>query len=320
MAVRTVIYSGEQLDHYRVGAVVERGSTATTFQATDINTNQQVAIKVPHPEMEGDPAFVDRFHREEEIGRTLSHPGLLKVHAGEHHSQLYLVTEWFEGKSLRQILVEEKKLPPERAIQIVLKICDALAYIHNHGVVHRNLRPDNILVGAGDEVKLTDFGVAAKEGAPRLTFTSIAQLVGSSPYISPEELKGQRGDARSDIYSLGVILYELLIGRTPFPGADPFERLVQHPMPPREIDPSIAPQLQEVVYRALEREHRSRYANAHEFARDLQRLDQVGVTDRPELRDWKKAGTAQSRKILLYAAMALIPIAIFALLLYFARR
>lgn len=270
--------------------------------------------------MESDPGFADRFHREEEIGRTLSHPGLLEVLADQHHSQPYLVTEWFEGKSLRQILVEEKKLPPARATQIVLKICDVLAYIHNHGVVHRNLRPENILVGTGGEIKLTDFGVAAKEGAPRLTFTSIAQIVGSSPYISPEELKGQRGDARSDIYSLGVILYELLTGKTPFPGADPFERLAQHPVPPREIDPSISPQLQEVVYRVLEREHRNRYANAHELAQDLQRLDQVGVVaERPELRDWKKASTARSRKILLYAAMALIPIALFGLLLYFAR-
>jgi len=270
--------------------------------------------------MESDPGFADRFHREEEIGKTLNHPGLLEVLADQHHSQPYLVTEWFEGKSLRQILLEEKKLPPDRAMRIVVKICDALAYIHNHGVVHRNLRPENILVGSGEQIKLTDFGVAAKEGAPRLTFTSIAQLIGSSPYVSPEELKGQRGDARSDIYALGVILYELLTGKTPFPGTDPFERLAQHPVPPREVDPSISPQLQEVIYRALERQHRNRYANAHEFARDLQGLDRVGVAaDRPELLDWKKASTARSGKLFLYAAVALIPLALFGLLLYFAR-
>jgi serine/threonine protein kinase len=311
---------GERLDHYRLDDVVVRTATTTTFRGTDLRTSTPVAIKLPHPEMEVDPTFVDRFHRQEEIGKSLSHPGLLKFVSDGHRSKLYLVTEWFDGQSLRRMLTEQKKLYSERAVRIALGVCDVLAYVHGHGIVHRNLRPEKILVGADDRIKLTGFDVAAKEGAPRLTFTSLAQIVGTSPYISPEELKGKRSDPRSDIYSLGVILYEMLTGKTPFQGTDPFERLVQHPVPPRELDPTISPQLQEVIYRALEREHKNRYANAHELAVDLANLDRVGVAERPELRDWKKRQAPFSRKVLLYIAVALVPLLIFGLLLYFARR
>ena len=319
MAEKTSTGPGEQLDHYRIESVIASSPTVVVFRGTDLQTGRPVAIKVPRPEAETDPAFFDRFHREEEIGRTLSHPGLLKNHADEHRSRSYLVTEWFEGQSLRQILTENRKLSPERAVRIMSRICDVLGYVHGHGVVHRNLRPEKILVGADDQIKVTGFDVAAKEGAPRLTFTNLAQIIGTSPYISPEELKGSRGDARSDIYALGVILYEMLTGKMPFQGSDQFERLTKHPVPPREIDPAISPQLQEVIYRALEREHKNRYASTHELALDLANLNKVGVADRPELTEWKKRHTAGRRRVLLYTAVALIPIAMFALLLYFSR-
>jgi len=310
---------GTQLDQYRLDHIISRDNTVTVFKATDLQTNQPVALKVPHPGMETDPGFVDRFHREQEIGRTLTHPGVLKVLPDGHQSQTYLVMEWFDGKTLREILLEDKKLPPSRAAHIALEVCDALAYIHNHGVVHRDLRPENILVDAHDHIKLTDFRVAAKEGAPRLTFTNLSQMIGASAYTSPEELKGQRGDARSDIYAVGVILYELLTGKLPFPGSDPFERLSTHPVPPRELNPAISPQLQEVIYRALEREHKNRYASAHEMAVDLAHLDRVGVADRPELGDRKRKEAAKSKKLFVYAAIALIPILVFGLLIYFSQ-
>ncbi len=316
--MKSTVDPGEQLDHYRIENVVARTVTASIFRAIDLNTNRPVAIELPHPEMEGDPAFFDRFHREEEIGKSLDHPGLLKVLPSDHRSQIYIVTEWFDGKRLRHLLNEQGKLSTERAVRIALNICDVLTYIHSHGVVHRNLKPENILVDDQDHIKLINFGVASKTGAKRITFTNLSQVVGISEYLSPEELNGKRGDERSDIYALGVILYEMLTGKTPFHGRERFDRIVTNPLPPRELVPSISPQLQEVIYRALERQHKDRYRSAHDFASDLTHLDQVSVADRPELRDSKK-GSPRSRTILFYVSLALIPIAIFGLLLFFAQ-
>ena len=292
---------------------------ASIFRGTDLRTGKTVAIKVPHPEMESDPVFFDRFHREEDIGKALDHPAVMKVFSDDDRSRMYMVMEWVDGKLLRQILSEEKKLPAERAIRITVGICDALQYIHSHGVVHRDLKPENIMVGPEDRIKIIDFGIAGQEGARRLTFAKLSQVMGTPEYISPEQVKGKRGDGRSDVYALGVMLYEMLTGKAPFEGPNPFaimnDRLLNNPVPPREVAPEISPQLQEVIYRALEREPKNRYSSAHELAIDLQHLDQVGVGDREELRNWKVRRTPWVRKILFYVMLAMIPVVIFGLLL-----
>jgi len=314
---------GDQLDHYSIDSLVARSGMASIFRGTDLRTGRPVAIKIPHPEMECDPLFFDRFRREEEIGIMLDHPGVMKVFADDDRSQVYMVMEWVDGHLLRQILHERGKLPAERAVTIALRISEVLEYIHKHGIVHRDLKPENIMIDDQDRVKLIDFGIAAKSGARRLTFTNLSQVMGTAEYISPEQVKGKRGDARSDLYALGIMLYEMLTGKTPFSGDNPFlimnDRLLNNPVPPREIDPSISPALQEIVYRVLERDPKSRYASAHEFAWDLQHQDQVGVADRPELREWKQRRTPWTRRILFYAMLALIPVVIFGLLLLVAR-
>ena len=319
----TVLHAGDQLDHYRIDSLAARSGMASIFRATDLDSGRQVAIKIPHPEVESDPALFDRFRREEEIGKLMDHPGVMKVFADGDRSQVYMVMEWVDGRLLRKIISELRTLPVERAIRITLRILDALDYIHSHGVVHRDLKPENVMVDEHDNIKLIDFGIVGNAGARRITFAKFSPTMGTPDYISPEQVKGQRGDGRSDLYALGVMFYEMLTGKVPFSGANPFlimnDRLLNNPVPPREVDPTITPQLQEIIYRALEREPKNRYANARDFARDLEDPEQVGTTERPEFHNWKDRRTPWAKKVLFYILMALIPIVIFGLLLYVAR-
>jgi len=320
----TALHPGDLLDHYRIESLVARSGMASIFRATDVDNGRTVAIKIPHPEMEADPQLFERFKREQEIGKKLDHTGVMKVFKDARRSRIYMVMEWVEGQLLRNLMSAAGKLPPDRAARITASVCEALDYIHSHGVVHRDMKPENIMVDSEDRIKLIDFGIAANEGSRRLTFASLSNVMGTPDYISPEQVRGKRGTARSDIYAMGVMLYEMLTGKVPFTGNNAFlimnERLLNNPVPPREIDASISPALQEIIYRALERDPKNRYGTAREFAWDLEHQDQVGVADRPELKDWKTRKSHWPRRILNYALLALIPIAVFSLLLWVARR
>jgi eukaryotic-like serine/threonine-protein kinase len=314
---------GEQLEHYRIDGVVAEGPMASVFKGTDLRTNRPVAIKAPQMAAESDPVFFERFRREAEIGRKLDHPGVIKVFPREDRAGVYMVMEWVEGPLLRELMARQGKLPVERAIKIAAEICGALYYVHSRGVVHRDLKPENIVVEAQERIKLIDFGIAGEEGARRLTFGKFSNVMGTPDYISPEQIRGKRGDARSDIYALGAMLYEMVTGRPPFRGENAFlimnDRLLNHPVPPREIDPEIPESLQEIIYRALERDPRKRYRSANEMAWDLAHLDQVAPSARPEVEDWRDRRTPASRKAWFYAGIALVPIAVFALLFYVSK-
>ena len=309
MGLYDSIDAGSQIDSYRIEAPVARSGMATIFRAVDLRDNRIVALKIPHPDMEADPVLFDRFQREAGIGEKLCHPKVMRVFGGEERSRVYMVMEWCEGRLLRQILAEGP-IPHDRAIRIAIGVLEALEYIHANGVVHRDLKPENIMVDAEDNIKLIDFGIASDSAARRLTYANFTAALGTPDYISPEQVKGKRGDGRSDIYSMGVILYEMLSGKLPFSGPSPLaamnDRLLNHPTPPRVADPSISPQLQEILYRALERDPKNRYAKAQEFAWDLAHQDQVGAEDRDELRNWNKRKSQLTRKILYYCALALI--------------
>ena len=321
MGLYDAIEPGSKIDSYRIEAAVARSGMASIFRATDTRDNRQVALKIPHPDMEADPILSDRFLREAGIGEKLNHPKVMRVFGGEERSRVYMVMEWCEGRLLRQIL-DEGRMPHDRAIRIAIGVLDALEYIHANGVVHRDLKPENIMVDAQDNIKLIDFGIASDISARRLTYANFTATLGTPDYISPEQVKGKRGDGRSDIYAAGVILYEMLTGKVPFSGPSPLaamnDRLLNHPLPPSVADSTISPQLQEVLYRALERDPKNRYAKAHDFARDLEHLDQVGIEDRVELRDWQKRKSHLSRKILYYAALALLPVVVLLIMILLA--
>ena len=317
MGLYDILEAGSQIDSYRIETPVARSGMASIYRAIDVRDNRTVALKIPHPDMEADPILSDRFKREAGIGEKLNHPNVVRVFGGEGRSRVYMVMEWCQGRLLRQIM-DEGRLSHDRAIRIAIGVLEALDYIHANGVVHRDLKPENIMVDEEDHIKLIDFGIASDSAARRLTYANFTATLGTPNYISPEQVKGKRGDGRSDIYSMGVILYEMLSGRLPFSGPSPMaamnDRLLNHPMPPSVADPSIPPQLQEVLYRALERDPRNRYATAHEFVHDLQHLDQVGVEDRDELRNWQRRKSHLSRKILYYGALAMIPVVILLLM------
>jgi serine/threonine-protein kinase len=322
--VITRLEAGDVLDHYRLDKEVARGGMSTLFRATDLRDGRQVAVKIPLPEMEADPVLLERFRREEAIGQELDHPGIVKTFDGEERSRRYMVIEWVEGRLLRSIVNEERRLSVDRAVKLTLAICDALDTMHKHGVVHRDLKPENIMVDADDHIKIIDFGIAMKEDARRITHVTVTPALGTPDYISPEQVKGQRGDQRSDIYALGAILYEMLTGQPPFTGPNPLavmnERVLHDPTRARELNPEISPELEEVLFRALEREPRHRYSTAAEMAWELEHPELVAAGDRehrPVLRGRRLPG---GDKMLLYAGLALIPVLLFVVMLLMARR
>ena len=322
--VETTLEPGEMLDHYRIETTVARSGMSVLYKATDLDNGRQVAIKVPHPEMEADPILFERFKREQEIGFELDHPGVVKTFDREERSRIYMVLEWVDGRLLRQLLNEGSRLPIDRAVKITLGICEALDYMHKHGVVHRDLKPENIMVDDQDQIKLIDFGIAMKEDARRLTSVNLSATLGTPDYISPEQVKGQRGDHRSDIYALGIMLYEMLTGQPPFTGTNPLlvlnERVQRDPVPARKLNPAISAELQEILARALEREPRNRYSTASDMAWELEHQEQVGVEEpkrKPLLHGVK---LPPLRKLLLYGGLILAPLVLFGLMLMLAKK
>jgi serine/threonine-protein kinase len=323
-ALMTTLEPGDTLDHYRLDATVARSGMSTLYKATDLRDGKSVAIKVPHEEMEADPVLVERFKREQEIGLELDHPGVVKTYEDGPGSRLYMAMEWVEGRLLRAILNEERKLPIDRAVNLTLQICDALDTMHKHGVVHRDLKPENVMVDDTDRIKLIDFGIAKKEDARRLTIVEVTKTLGTPDYISPEQVKGQRGDQRSDIYSLGAMLYEMLAGDPPYTGSNPLavmnERLLHDPEPVRKRRREVSPEIEEILKRALAREPRNRYQTASEMAWELEHPEMVGVEDtaRPTVVGGLKLPAA--RKLAIYAGLVLAPILIFVLMVLLAKK
>ena len=323
VAVAT-LNAGDTLDHYRLDAEVARSGMSTLFRAADLRNGRQVAVKVPHPDMETDPVLLERFRREEEIGQEIDHPGVVKTYDGEERSRRYMVIEWVEGRLLRSILNERRKLPVEHSVALTIAICDALDNLHKHGVVHRDLKPENIMVDAQDRIKIIDFGIALKEDARRITQTGLTPALGTPDYISPEQVKGRRGDQRSDVYSLGAIFYEMLTGQPPFMGPNPLavmnERLLHDPVPARALNPEIPPEVEEILSRALERDPRHRYSTAAEMAWELEHQELVGVDSGHHHPHMRHRLAISRRKLALYAGLALVPVVLFVVMLLLAKR
>lgn len=273
---------GARIDHYEIIRILGQGGMNRVYLARDINNQQEVVLKFPNEDLIGNVGVFERYKREAEIGSRLNHPYVQHLlNVGEERQDHYLVIEYVQGKTLRQVLEEHapNPLPQKEAIRIILQICDALAYCHEHGVYHRDIKPENIMILDDNNVKIIDFGVALLEGARRVTWRGLSGTVGTPDYMSPEQLRGERGMAGSDIYAVGMILYEMLCGRTPFEGENVFAVMNQHVSqdPPSilKYNPDLSPELATVVMRAIRRDASKRYASIEEMAHDLRNLDEV---------------------------------------------
>lgn len=259
-------------NRYEVLEQLGGGGMAIVYKAKDTFLNRMVTIKALRPEYLSDSDFIRRFRREAQAVASLSHPNIVNIHdVGQEDETHYLVMEYIDGDNLKNFIRDNSNLPLEKIVNIVRQICDALQHAHENNIVHRDVKPHNILITHSQRVKLTDFGIALE--ATTGTVTNTETIMGSVHYISPEQAKGETPGPRSDIYSLGVVLYEMLTGRLPFQGDGPVAVALKHvqdsPPLPTGINPQISPDLERVVMKAMEKNPELRYQSAQQFSIDL---------------------------------------------------
>ena len=275
-------------DRYEIGAVIGRGGMAEVHEGRDLRLGRRVAIKILRPDLAKDPSFQARFRREAQSAASLNHPNIVAVYdtgqdtlspEGDNGEPAvvvpYIVMEFVDGMTLRQIVASGRRLLPERALEITAGILSALDYAHRHGIVHRDIKPANVMLTRTGDVKVMDFGIARAINDVSSTMTSASAVMGTAQYLSPEQARGEVVDARSDLYSTGVVLFELLTGRAPFTGdsavAIAYQHVSEMPAIPSTIDPGVSPEVDAVVMRALAKRADDRYQSASDFRADVER-------------------------------------------------
>ncbi|MCT1458540.1 Stk1 family PASTA domain-containing Ser/Thr kinase [Aestuariimicrobium sp. p3-SID1156] len=270
-------------DRYRLDEIIGRGGMAEVWRARDTRLHRDVAIKRLRVDLATDPTFQARFRREAQSAAGLNHPNIVSVYdtgeAEDPHAHIqvpYIVMELVEGHTLKDILRDGRKILPERALEFVQGTLDALGYSHRAGIIHRDIKPANVMLTTDGVVKVMDFGIARAVADTSATMTQTAAVIGTAQYLSPEQARGETVDNRSDIYSAGCLLYELLAGRPPFIGDSPVSVAYQHvreaPVPPSDLDPEISPRMDAITLKALAKDPADRYEDAEEMRDDIARL------------------------------------------------
>jgi serine/threonine-protein kinase len=267
-------------ERYEIGGVLGRGGMAEVHRGRDLRLGREVAVKVLRSDLARDPSFQVRFRREAQAAASLNHPAIVAVYdTGEDRSSSgatpYIVMEYVEGETLRDVLRREGVLSPERAMTFAADICAALDFSHRNGIVHRDVKPGNVMVTPQGTVKVMDFGIARAVSDSAATMTSTAAVIGTAQYLSPEQARGESVDARSDVYSVGCLLYELVTGAPPFTGDSPVSVAYQHvredPKLPSSVNPAIPADLDAILLKALSKNPANRYQSAAEMRNDLLR-------------------------------------------------
>jgi eukaryotic-like serine/threonine-protein kinase len=256
---------------YELDGVVGRGGMAEVYRARDIRLDRVVAVKTLREDLARDQTFQARFRREAQSAASLNHPSIVAVYdTGEdnHGSATvpYIVMEYVDGRTVRDLMRADRRLLPERALEITDGVLRALDYSHRNGIVHRDIKPANVMVTRNGDIKVMDFGIARAVSDAQATMTQTAQVIGTAQYLSPEQARGERVDARSDLYSTGCLLYELLTGRPPFTGDSPvaiaYQHVTENPVPPSRVDPEIPPWADAIVMKAMAKDPVRRYQTA----------------------------------------------------------
>jgi eukaryotic-like serine/threonine-protein kinase len=275
---------GNVIDRFEIVEVLGQGAYAETYLARDSASGGLVVLKCPDPNLFSDPAIFQRYAREADIARSIEHPGVQRAIDGAgDRAAPYLVLEYVHGGDLRREMrtVSERcgHIPVDTALDWGRQLADALGYLHAHGVVHRDLKPENVLVDDGGRLKVADFGTALLEGAKRLTWKHLSDGVGTPDYMSPEQIQGERGDERSDVYAWGIMMYEFLAGSVPFRGdnwmATMAAHLTKNPQPISKTRRDLPRQLEVVVLRAMRRYPEHRYQTIEDLRTDLAGLDDI---------------------------------------------
>ena len=268
---------------YELGELLGRGGMAEVRKGTDLRLGRTVAVKRLRTDLASDATFQARFRREAQASASLNHPSIVAVYdTGEEMStdgtdvaQPYIVMEFVAGRTLRDILREGRKILPERALEITSGVLSALDYSHRAGIIHRDIKPGNVMLTPTGDVKVMDFGIARAVSDASSTMTQTAAVVGTAQYLSPEQARGETVDSRSDVYSAGCLLYELLTGRPPFVGDSPVAVAYQHvrepAAPPSDHDTELPPELDAIVMKALAKRVEDRYQSAAEMRNDIER-------------------------------------------------
>jgi eukaryotic-like serine/threonine-protein kinase len=265
---------------YELDGVVGRGSLAEVYRARDIRLDRIVAVKTLRADLARNQQSQGRFRREAQSAASLTHPSIVGVYdTGEDMATgvpvPYIVMEYVDGRIVRDLLQEGYRLLPERSLEIIDGVLRALDYSHQAGIVHRDIKPGNVMVTRNGDVKVMDFGIARAMDDAQATTTQTAQVIGTVQYLSPEQARGERVDSRSDLYSVGCVLYELLTGRPPFTGDSPVAIAYQHvrenPVPPSRVDPDVPAWADAIVLKAMAKSPADRYQTAAEMRADLQR-------------------------------------------------
>jgi len=262
-------------DRYRIEREIARGGMAEVYLARDESLNRQVALKALFPEFAREPSFVERFRREAQAAANLNHPNIVGIYDwGQEDGTYFIVMEYVEGRSLRDLIRSEGLIDPGRAADITAEIASALAFAHRSGVVHRDVKPGNVLITPQGNVKVTDFGIARAGASDGLTQTG--SVMGTATYFSPEQAQGLAVDGRSDVYSLGVVLYELVCGGVPFVADSPvsvaYKHVREEPVPPSQRNTDVPPALEQIIMSALAKDPDHRYQSADDMRADLLRF------------------------------------------------